>query len=238
MRVTPFGSPFLASTVKASEHTPEQRREVYEKFWQVGGFNIVIDTYCDLFTDQFANETLAEFVRDKIRSTVKNPDTARKLLPNYLIGTKRQILDEGYYDTYNRDNVTLVDLREDPILEFYPGGVRTKSGDHPIDMLVLATACAAHTPRAPLAEHTHCEVHPSLQLGVAAATIPFSGHNQAPRTSYFASMCKQTAGTPPPSDGSLVAPQLLTLVSALGSQAAPVAGVLWSCLICHFSLEF
>jgi cation diffusion facilitator CzcD-associated flavoprotein CzcO len=145
MRVTPFGSPFLASTVKASEHTPEQRREVYEKFWQVGGFNIVIDTYCDLFTDQFANETLAEFVRDKIRSTVKNPDTARKLLPNYLIGTKRQILDEGYYDTYNRDNVTLVDLREDPILEFYPGGVRTKSGDHPIDMLVLATGFDAIT---------------------------------------------------------------------------------------------
>ena len=145
MRETPFGSPFIASTTRAREHTAEQRREMYEKFWQVGGFNIVIDTYCDLFTDQFANETLAEFVRDKIRTIVRNPETARKLLPNYLIGTKRQILDEGYYDTYNRENVRLVDLREDPIVEFYPGGVRTQSGEHPLDMLVLATGFDAIT---------------------------------------------------------------------------------------------
>lgn len=145
MRVTPFGSPFIASTVKAMEHTPEQRREIYERYWQEGGFNIVIDTYCDLFTDKAANDTLAEFVRDKIRGIVKDPDTARKLLPNYLIGTKRQILDEGYYDTFNRDNVTLVDLREDPIVEFHATGVRTKSGDHPLDMLVLATGFDAIT---------------------------------------------------------------------------------------------
>jgi cation diffusion facilitator CzcD-associated flavoprotein CzcO len=145
MRVTPFGSPFIASTVRAMEHTPEQRREVYERFWAEGGFNIVIDTYCDLFTDKASNDTLSEFVRDKIRAIVKNPDTARKLLPNYLVGTKRQILDDGYYATFNRDNVTLVDLREDPIVEFYPGGVRTKSGDHPLDMLILATGFDAIT---------------------------------------------------------------------------------------------
>ena len=145
MRVTPFGSPFIASTTRAMEHTPEQRREVYERFWQQGGFNIVIDTYCDLFTDKAANDTLSEFVREKIRSIVNHPDTARKLLPNYLVGTKRQILDEGYYETFNRDNVTLVDLREDPIVAFYAGGVRTKSGEHPLDMLVLATGFDAIT---------------------------------------------------------------------------------------------
>ena len=145
MRVTPFGSPFIASTIRAMEHTPEQRREVYERFWQEGGFNIVIDTYCDLFTDKAANDTLSEFVREKIRGIVKNPDTAQKLLPNYLLGTKRQVLDDGYYDTFNRDNVTLVDLREDPIVEFYPGGVRTKTGDHRLDTLVLATGFDAIT---------------------------------------------------------------------------------------------
>ena len=145
MRVTPFGSPFIASTIRAMEHTPEQRQEVYERFWQEGGFNIVIDTYCDLFTDKAANDTLSEFVREKIRSIVKNPDTAQKLLPNYLLGTKRQILDDGYYDTFNRDNVTLVDLREDPIVGFYPDGVRTKSGDHLLDTLVLATGFDAIT---------------------------------------------------------------------------------------------
>lgn len=145
MRVTPFGSPFIASTIRAMEHTPEQRREVYEHFWQEGGFNIVIDTYCDLFTDKAANDTLSEFVREKIRCIVKNPDTVQKLLPNYLLGTKRQILDEGYYETFNRDNVTLVDLRADPVVGFYPGGVRTKSGEHPLDTLVLATGFDAIT---------------------------------------------------------------------------------------------
>ena len=145
MRVTPFGSPFIASTIRAMEHTPEQRREVYERFWQEGGFNIVIDTYCDLFTDKASNDTLSEFVREKIRGTVNSPDTARKLLPNYLLGTKRQILDDGYYATFNRDNVTLVDLREDPIVGFHAGGVHTKSGDHPLDMLVLATGFDAIT---------------------------------------------------------------------------------------------
>ena len=70
MRVTLFGSPFIASTIRAMEHTPEQRREVYERFWVEGGFNIVIDTYCDLFTDKAANDTLSEFVREKIRGIV------------------------------------------------------------------------------------------------------------------------------------------------------------------------
>ena len=61
------------------------------------------------------------------------------------MGIKRQILGDGYYDTFNRDNVTLVDLREDPIVGFYPGGVRTKTGDHPLDTLVLATGFDAIT---------------------------------------------------------------------------------------------
>jgi DNA-directed RNA polymerase II subunit RPB2 len=64
--------------------------------------------------------------------------------------------------------------------------------------LVLASPCTLVKLNAPLTEHTHCEIHPSFMLGIAASTIPFSDHNQAPRTSYFASMCKQTAGSPPP----------------------------------------
>ncbi len=146
MFATPIGAPEEPTTVKACEHTPEQRRATYEAAWRKGGLGpILVSTYCDILTDKQSNEWLAEFVRDKIRSIVKNPETARKLLPSYLIATKRQVMDEGYYEAFNRDNVTLVDLREDPILEITQDGIRTQSGHHPLDMLIFATGFDAIT---------------------------------------------------------------------------------------------
>jgi cation diffusion facilitator CzcD-associated flavoprotein CzcO len=146
MLATPIGSPEAPSTIRACEHTPEQRRETYERAWQKGGLGpILVSTYCDIVTDRQSNDWLAEFVRDKIRSIVRNPDTARKLLPSYLIATKRQVMDEGYYESFNRDNVSLVDLREDPIVEITPDGIRTQSGHHQLDMLIFATGFDAIT---------------------------------------------------------------------------------------------
>lgn len=78
-------------------------------------------------------------MRGKIRAIVRDPKTAEKLMPDYYLGTKRQLLDNGYYEIFNRDNVTLVDLRADPIQEITPDDVRTATGIHPLDMLVLAT---------------------------------------------------------------------------------------------------
>ena len=78
-------------------------------------------------------------MRGKIREIVKQPETADKLMPDHFVMTKRPVLEDGYFETYNRDNVTLVDLREDPIERFTPTSVITQSGEHPIDMLVLAT---------------------------------------------------------------------------------------------------
>ena len=75
-----------------------------------------------------ANDTASEFVRNKIRGIVKDPKTAELLAPkDHPIGTKRLCLDTGYYETYNRDNVTLVDVRSDPIAEITPTGLRTAS---------------------------------------------------------------------------------------------------------------
>ncbi|MBK8958098.1 MAG: NAD(P)/FAD-dependent oxidoreductase [Proteobacteria bacterium] len=146
MLSTPIGAPEVPSTIRACEHTPEQRRATYEAAWQKGGLGpILVSTYCDILTDKQSNEWLAEFVREKIRQTVKDPDVARKLMPSYLIATKRQVMDEGYYEAFNRDNVSLVDLREDPIVEITPTGVRTQSGEHPLDMLVFATGFDAIT---------------------------------------------------------------------------------------------
>ena len=145
MKESQLGSPFAISPVCAREHTPEQRRAVFETYWQNGGLGILFESYRDILTDKDANDTLSEFVREKIRAQVRDPEIARKLMPDYLLGTKRQIMDEGYYETFNQTNVTLVDLRDDPIVEITPGGVRTQSGEHALDMLIFATGFDAIT---------------------------------------------------------------------------------------------
>ena len=133
------GFPFDMHARLAMEETPEQRRALYEELWQRGGFKFFLDLYIDIAMSVEANDSLADFVRDKIREIVRDPETARKLMPDHYVITKRPILEDGYFETYNRDNVTLIDLREDPIERFTESSVVTGSGEHPIDMLVLAT---------------------------------------------------------------------------------------------------
>jgi cation diffusion facilitator CzcD-associated flavoprotein CzcO len=133
------GWPFKTQRRRASDFSPEERKALYEELWEEGGIHLSINSFRGVLVDEELNEEVGEFVRSKIRETVRDPETARKLMPDYPFGTKRLVLDNGYFETYNRDNVSLVDLREDPIEEFTPGSVRTKHGEHPIDMLVLAT---------------------------------------------------------------------------------------------------
>ena len=133
------GWPFPLSRLQATDYTPEERHARYEEMWERGGMHLSINSFRGVLTKEELNDEVSEFVRDKIRATVDDPDTARKLLPDYHFGTKRLILDNGYFETYNRSNVTLVDLRDDPIESFSSGAVHTRDGDHPIDMLVLAT---------------------------------------------------------------------------------------------------
>jgi len=139
MNASPVGSPFEVTQRLAFDDTPEQRQTRYEELWQKGGLHLLFGSYADIMTDKEANRTVADFVRGKIRETVRDPKTAAKLMPDYYLGTKRQLLDNGYFETFNRDNIALVDLHEDPIQEITPTGVRTATGDHPLDMLVLAT---------------------------------------------------------------------------------------------------
>ena len=133
------GWPFATNRRRASDYTPEERHAIYEQLWEQGGIHLSINSFVGVMADPELNEEVGAFVRGKIREIVKDPETADKLMPDYHFGTKRLILDNGYFETYNRDNVSLIDLREDPIEEFTPTSVRTKSGDHRIDMLVLAT---------------------------------------------------------------------------------------------------
>ena len=139
MAVNTGGFPFLFDTHSAHMHTPEQRQERLEELWEEGTLNFFFANYSDVLMSNEVNGWVADFLRGKIREAVDDPETAEKLMPDFFVGTKRPILDNGYFETFNRDNVTLVDLREDPFEKFTPSGVSTAQGDHPLDMLVLAT---------------------------------------------------------------------------------------------------
>ena len=133
------GWPFATSKLRANEATAAERQARYEEMWALGGMNLMINSYVGAIVDADLNDEISDFVRGKIRQTVKDAATAEKLMPDYHIGTKRIILDNGYFETYNRDNVSLVDLRTDPIESFAAGCVSTQSQEIPLDMLVLAT---------------------------------------------------------------------------------------------------
>src|SRR5699024_11430556 len=117
----------------ALDDTPEVRQKAYEERWQEGGYLFIYD---DLLTNEESNETAAEFIRSKIGEIVKDPETAQKLMPTYYWGTKRQILDTNYYETYNRDNVSLVDVKRNPIEEITTKGIKTTAGETELDAIV------------------------------------------------------------------------------------------------------
>ncbi len=130
----------------ALEATEEERRREFESRWEIGGFAIG-GAFNDLAINIQSNETAAEFVRSKIREIVKDPKTAELLCPrDYPFATKRLCVDTGYYETFNRDNVSLVDVKADPIAEITPRGVKLESGaEHPVDAIVFATGFDAMT---------------------------------------------------------------------------------------------
>jgi cyclohexanone monooxygenase len=128
------------STVPAMSVSADERRATFQKFWDLGGsFRFALETFCDVLVDPAANDAAAEFIREKIAEIVKDPNTAAKLMP-YGPYTKRPLCDSGYYQMFNRDNVSLIDVRETPIEEITDKGVRTADGvEHELDVLVFAT---------------------------------------------------------------------------------------------------
>jgi cyclohexanone monooxygenase len=124
---------------------PERRLREYEERWAYGG-GALYGACIDLILDKAANDTVAEFVRDKIRGIVTDPSIAEKLAPkNYPIAGKRICVDTGYYATFNRDNVSLVDLTEEPIERITAEGVRTSAREYEVDAIVYALGFDAMT---------------------------------------------------------------------------------------------
>src|SRR6185369_16817059 len=133
------------SEASALAVTPDERRREYEKRWSRGGLGFTA-TYVDLLLNKDANDTAAEFCRAKIRALVRDGAVAEALVPkHYPVGTKRMCVDTNYYETFNRDNVTLIDLRTTSIEAITPGGLRTRETAYALDSIVFATGFDAMT---------------------------------------------------------------------------------------------
>ncbi|MDI1284589.1 MAG: NAD(P)/FAD-dependent oxidoreductase [Reyranella sp.] len=144
---TPFAiGGYPRPTKSALDVSAEERNAAYESKWQEGGSISYLYTYNDLLTNKEANDTASEFARNKIRGIVEDQVTAELLAPkDHPIGTKRLCLDTGYYETYNRPNVALVNVRRDPIAEITPTGLRTGKQAFELDAIVFATGFDAMT---------------------------------------------------------------------------------------------
>jgi cyclohexanone monooxygenase len=123
----------------------ELERRLQER-WSYGGAFTFLSSFNDIQLNETSNQLVADFVRARIRATVKNPVLAEKLCPDYLLATRRTCVDTGYYEMFNRDNVELVDVAEDAIVAFTENGVLLSSGkEYLLDCLVLATGYDAMT---------------------------------------------------------------------------------------------
>jgi len=134
------GCGFEESHVSAMSVSPEERQRVFQSAWEKGNaFRFMLETFNDIALDPAANEAAAEFIRSKIKEIVKDPETARKLMP-YGYYARRPVSNEDYYETFNQDNVNLVSLKETPIREITSAGVITEDDvEHELDILVFAT---------------------------------------------------------------------------------------------------
>jgi cyclohexanone monooxygenase len=130
----------------APEFDHEERTRTYWETYRKGLVGGIISSYSDVLTDKAANDTVADFLRDRIRDVVHDPDVAEALCPtSYPVGTKRPCLDFGYHETFNLPHVSLVDLRETPLLAITPRGIRTTDREYELDSIVLATGFDAMT---------------------------------------------------------------------------------------------
>jgi cyclohexanone monooxygenase len=133
-----FGFPMDAAGRTIGDVTPEEIESILEAGWESGGFRFVFETFDDLMVSNECNAYATEFVRKKIRAIVKDPKKAEVLCPDYPLGAKRPPLGHFYYETFNRDNVELVNVKDEAIEEFTAKGIRTTRAEYEFDVIVLA----------------------------------------------------------------------------------------------------
>jgi cyclohexanone monooxygenase len=145
-RLSGFGLPYEVEERSAVDFTPEERQPIFEAAWAKGGFYMGLETFSDYLVSQESNATVSEFIRGKIREMIKDPAVGELLAPkDHPFFTKRPPLENGYYESFNRGNVTLLDARSVPIQEITPRGVRTGEREYEVYAIVYATGFDAMT---------------------------------------------------------------------------------------------
>lgn len=147
IRQHPFAMDFQSPGRNALDVSEEERQKIYEEAWAKGGFHFLFEAFDDLAVDERANETAQDFIRGKIRAIVDSPETAELLCPDdHPYASKRPPSGTNYYETFNRKNVHLVDVKSNPIAELTATGLRTESGQTwKFDVIVFATGFDAST---------------------------------------------------------------------------------------------
>lgn len=144
-RHSPAGHFMVPPDRSAMAVPPEERQKIFAEAWEKGGFWFLF-AFNDLTVNQESNDAAAEFIRSYIRQVVKDPQVAELLTPrDHPFGTKRPPLEHGYYEAFNRENVTLVDVRRAPIVEIAPTGLRTEEAEYELDAIIFATGFDAMT---------------------------------------------------------------------------------------------
>jgi cation diffusion facilitator CzcD-associated flavoprotein CzcO len=180
-RQSGFGHNQVTNPKSGKEVTAEERLAELENRWDLGGL-YMMRAFKDILVDKEVNEEASEFVRGKIRSIVADAETAEALSPRHLpLGTKRLCSGTGYYETFNRDNVTLVNVKESAIERISATGVRTADADYDVDVLVFATGFDAMTGalnrlnpvgRGGLQLRDHWAAGPQTYLGLTVSGFP------------------------------------------------------------------
>ncbi len=144
-RATAFGASYPRPAGSALDHPPDEQRRILDERWELGGFALS-SAFNDTLLEPEANDVVADFVRRKIRSIVADPDTADLLCPEQTFACKRPCVDSGYYETFNRSNVSLVSVRDNPIERLTETGLELSDGSaYEFDTIVFATGYDAMT---------------------------------------------------------------------------------------------
>ncbi|WP_431879808.1 flavin-containing monooxygenase [Amycolatopsis sacchari] len=142
----PFGVAMEPAKCSALEVSPDERRHIFESKWEEGGFHFANECFTDLASNHEASELASEFIRSKIREIVHDPETAELLCPkDYSFNGKRVPTGHGYYATFNRDNVHLVDVKSTPISAVTSRGLMVGDTEYELDVLIFATGFDAMT---------------------------------------------------------------------------------------------
>lgn len=144
-RTQAFGMDMVDATAKAADLTEAEITKILDYGWEIGGFHFVFETFADLLTSDESNGLAAEFVRQKIRTIVKDKKKAEILCPKYALLAKRPPLGHYYYECFNRDNVEIVDISQTPIEAITPTGIKTATEQYDLDIIIFAIGFDAVT---------------------------------------------------------------------------------------------